>query len=212
MDKAMHGSGFWVALSAFGESRLLLPAALIAMLFVAMSERPPVIRWLWTFGVACALVLASKLAFLGWGVGWAAIDFTGFSGHSMVSAAVYPVLGYAVGNRHSRRTAWALAAVGALLALLIGISRLVLQAHSVSEVVLGLLIGGVVSGLVLASWPAGRAGVRVGAVALGFVVSAMASYSVAPQLRTHDVVVSLALALSGADAPYTREALHRRGS
>jgi membrane-associated phospholipid phosphatase len=203
---------FWVGLSAFGESRLLLPAALIAMLFVAMSERPPVIRWLWTFGTACALVLASKLAFLGWGLGWAAIDFTGFSGHSMVSAAIYPVLGYALGNRHSVRLAWGLALFGATLAVLIGISRVLLSAHSVSEVMLGLLIGGLVSGLVLAAWPAGRTGVRIGAVALSFVVSAMASYSVAPQVRTHDVVVALALALSGSDAPYTREALHRRGS
>jgi hypothetical protein len=204
--------GFWVVVSAMGESRLVLPAALMAMLFVAMSERPPVMNWLWAFGMAGAAVLASKLAFLGWGIGWAAIDFTGFSGHSMVSAAVYPVLGYAVGNRYGGRMARLLAGAGAVLALSIGVSRVVLGAHSVSEVVLGLLIGGIVSAVVLGRWPAGRLGLRVGVVALAFVVSVMASYSVAPKLRTHDVVVALALALSGQDAPYTREALHRSGA
>jgi membrane-associated phospholipid phosphatase len=202
---------FWVLLSAFGESRLLLPAALIAMLSIAASERPAVINWLWALGIASAVVLVSKVAFLGWGVGWAAIDFTGFSGHSMVSSAIYPVLGYALGNMRSVRAARVMAAVGALLAVLIGISRVELSAHSVSEVVLGLLIGGAVSALVLVRWPAERVGVRATMVALGFVVSGLAGYSVAPQVRTHDVVVAMALALSGADTPYTRSALHQRG-
>lgn len=202
---------FWVAVSAMGESRLVLPAALIAMLFVAMSERPPVFQWLWALAIAGAAVLATKLAFLGWGIGWAAIDFTGISGHSMVAASVYPVLGYAIGNRYSRRAATLLAWTGAVLAVLIGLSRLALDAHSVSEVILGLAVGGLVSAVVLARWPVGRLGLRMGVVVLAFVVSTMASYSVAPKLRTHDVVIALALALSGQDSPYTREHLHRGG-
>jgi membrane-associated phospholipid phosphatase len=206
----MHG--FWTLVSAMGESRLVLPAALIAMLFLAMSQRPPLFNWLWAFGIAGAAVLVSKLAFLGWGIGWAAIDFTGFSGHSMVSAAVYPVLGYALGNRHSGRMATWLAWAGAAFALLVGISRLELGAHSVSEVILGLAVGGMVSGVVLARWPIGRLGLRMGAVALAFLLSAAASYSVAPKVRTHDVVVALALALSGQDAPFTRDHLHRGAS
>ena len=203
----MHG--FWAAVSALGESRLVLPVALIAMMVVAMSERPPVLNWLWALAIAGTAVLMSKLAFLGWGIGWAAIDFTGISGHSMVSASVYPVLGYAIGNRYSRRAATLLAVAGALFALLIGVSRLVLGAHSVSEVILGLAVGAMVSGVVLARWPVGRLGLRMGAVVLAFLVSTMASYSVAPKLRTHDVVVALALALSGQGTPYTRDHLHR---
>jgi membrane-associated phospholipid phosphatase len=203
---------FWIVLSAFGESKLLLPAALIAMITIAFSERPAIVNWLWALGIASAIVLVSKVAFLGWGYGVAAIDFTGFSGHSMVSAAIYPVLGYALGNVRSTRTARAMAVAGALLAVLIGISRLELSAHSPSEVVLGLLIGGAVSALVLARWPVGRVGVRLVAVALGFTLSALAGYSVAPQVRTHDVVVAMALALSGSDVPYTRAELHQRSA
>ncbi|AOB32552.1 hypothetical protein AKI39_20175 [Bordetella sp. H567] len=200
---------FWMAVSAMGESRLVLPAALVAMIFVAMSERPPVFHWLWALAFAGTAVLASKLAFLGWGIGWAAIDFTGISGHAMVSASVYPVLGYAVGNRYSRRAATLLAWTGASLALLIGVSRLAMGAHSVSEVVLGLGVGAIVSVVVLARWPVGRLGLRMGVVVLAFLLSTMASYSIVPKLRTHDVVIALALALSGQDTPYTRDHLHR---
>jgi len=199
---------FWVFLSAIGESRLLVPAAVLATLFLVASERVTVIKWACAFAIAALVVLVSKLAFLGWGYGWEAIDFTGFSGHSMVSAAIYPVLGYALGNVHSERGArWGTAA-GALLAVLIGISRLYLHAHSPSEVVLGLLVGGISSGVVLLKWPAHRTGLRVGAVALGFVLSALASYVVAPKARTHDLVVVMALKLSGSEQPYSREALN----
>lgn len=200
---------FWLFLSAVGESRLVLPAAFVAMLCMVSSDLPAAAQWLGTFSAACMLVLASKVAFLGWGYGWAAIDFTGFSGHAMVSSAIYPVLGYAVGNTYSARSARWLAAGGLVLAVLIAVSRVVLSAHSPSETVLGLLIGTAVSGLVLMRWPAGRVGVRFAVVALGFVLSWVASMAVVPQVRTHNVVVALALALSGEEVPYTREALHR---
>ncbi|OZI37700.1 hypothetical protein CAL29_04750 [Bordetella genomosp. 10] len=202
----MHS--FWVFLSALGESRLLVPAAVVATLFLVASERATVFKWACGFGIAALVVLVSKLAFLGWGYGWEAIDFTGFSGHAMVSAAIYPVLGYALGNVHSERAArWGTAA-GALLAIAIGVSRLYLRAHSPSEVILGLLVGGIVSSMVLLKWPAHRTGLRAGAVLLGFLLSAAASYTIAPKVRTHDLVVVMALKLSGSAQPYTREALN----
>ncbi|ALM86322.1 phosphatase PAP2 family protein [Bordetella sp. N] len=202
----MHA--FWVFLSDIGESRLLVPAAVVATLFLVSSERATVFKWACACALAASVVLVSKLAFLGWGYGWEALDFTGFSGHSMVSAAIYPVLGFALGNVHSARGARWGAAAGALLAILIGISRLYLNAHSPSEVISGLLIGGLASGVVLVKWPDHRSGLRVGAVALGFLLSAAVSYGVAPKARTHDLVVIMALKLSGAEQPYTRQALN----
>ena len=35
---------------------------------------------------------ASKVAFIGWGLGLSALDFTGISGHAMIASAVYPLL------------------------------------------------------------------------------------------------------------------------
>ncbi len=75
----------------------------------------------------------------------------------------------------SRRVATVLAWAGASLALLIGVSRLALGAHSLSEVILGLAVGALVSCVVLARWPVGRLGLRIGVVVLAFLLSTMAS-------------------------------------
>ena len=49
------------------------------------------VGWLLLLGAAIGVVTVTKLAFLGWGVGIRELDFTGVSGHAMLSTAVYPV-------------------------------------------------------------------------------------------------------------------------
>jgi len=44
-----------------------------------------------SFGITGAIVSASKLAFMGWGIGIRELDFTGFSGHSALFAAFWPI-------------------------------------------------------------------------------------------------------------------------
>ena len=68
------------------------------------------------FGAASLVVLVSKLAFLGWGIGSARLNFTGFSGHTMLSAAVWPVALWLVASRATHRTRVALAVLGWALA------------------------------------------------------------------------------------------------
>jgi membrane-associated phospholipid phosphatase len=199
---------FWVAISSLGESRMLVPAALVAMVCIGLCDRAGALKWLQAFCIASVIVLTSKLAFLGWGYGLASIDFTGFSGHAMVSAAIYPVVGYAIGNVHGKQTARRGTALAVLLVVLIGASRLMLGAHSPSEVGLGLLAGGLVSGFVLLRWPHGRVSLPLAAMVPAFLLSWAATLWVAPQVRTHDAVVALALALSGEAHPYTRADLH----
>jgi hypothetical protein len=101
--------------------------------------------WLALIGAACALVACTKVAFLGWGLGIRSIDFTGISGHTMLSTAVIPVLLYValLATRHATRLAGLAAGLG--LGLLVGLARLALQAHSVSEVVSGCVLGASVS-------------------------------------------------------------------
>ena len=85
---------FWHLLTRLGEMQILLPAALLAML--AMFRRPearPLAGWWGVFLMTAALITtASKVAFMGWGLGSAELDFTGISGHAMFAAAVYPLL------------------------------------------------------------------------------------------------------------------------
>lgn len=86
----------WHLVTRLGESTLLMPCAAVvcASLWLgpARRDRRNAARWMVTFGLAVAIVVASKLAFMGWGIGSHALDFTGVSGHAMMSAALWPVL------------------------------------------------------------------------------------------------------------------------
>lgn len=137
----------WHWLTFFGDSMLLLPcAALIVILLLWKAEtRRTCWQWLVLFGAAGALVVVSKLAFMGWGIGSRLYDFTGFSGHSALSASIWPVMIWILASRAPRGWRLAAVAMGYLLALTIGISRVIIHAHSVSEVVAGLALGYTIS-------------------------------------------------------------------
>jgi membrane-associated phospholipid phosphatase len=194
-----------------GDSKLLVPAAIMAALCMQSGARFSALRWMAAAGAAGMVVLVSKLAFIGWGIGSADLNFTGISGHSMVSMAVYPVLGFALGNTYSRRAAYLLAAISAAMGFGIGVSRIELSAHSWSEVIIGLLLGGLVSVWVLRQWPQKPFGVRAAPLFIGFLLSSWVGNHVAPKVETQDIVVWLALELAGHDHPYTRDALTMRG-
>lgn len=194
----------WNFITRFGETSLLLPCAVLiaAWLFhagAAASAR----RWLIAFGATAAVVLVSKLAFLGWGIGCAAINFTGFSGHSMMSASVLPVLFYLVVPARHPRLAVGAGCLGLLFALLVGVSRLKLQAHSGSEVLSGLALGFGAS-LTFMLWsarPARSAPALAGALVLVLMLAVPAAGVAAP---THQWIEMFAARLAGRDKPYQR--------
>ncbi|HZV92830.1 MAG TPA: phosphatase PAP2 family protein [Caldimonas sp.] len=210
----MSGSGpstFWHLVTRLGEAQIVLPAAILTAL--ALFRRPQgrslSVAWMGWLFVAVVLTTATKVAFIGWGVGWAALDFTGISGHAMFSSSIYPVLLGASFRPMSRRGWWIGVAIGVALALLIGVSRVVVGAHSVSEVVAGLLLGFAVS----------AASMRHDAIGLGFlhpllpVVIALwlvLTPTQASASRTHSAVTRLSLLLSGHARPFTRRDLLRR--
>ncbi|MCP3019164.1 phosphatase PAP2 family protein [Cupriavidus basilensis] len=194
----------WHLISRFGETSLLLPCAVLiaAWLFHAgavASAR----RWVLSFGVTAAVVLASKLAFMGWGIGCAALNFTGFSGHSMMSASVLPVLLYLIVSARHPRLAVGAGGIGLLLALLVGVSRLKLQAHSGSEVLGGLALGFAVS---LSFIFRGRRPARSApALAAALVVVLMLGVpAVGVAAPTHHWLEILAARLAGRDKPFQR--------
>ncbi len=85
---------FWLLLTRLGEAPILLPAAMLALWALSRhaAGRRLALGWLGSLGSAVFLTTATKVAFIGWGLGWPAIDFTGISGHAMFAAAVYPLL------------------------------------------------------------------------------------------------------------------------
>jgi membrane-associated phospholipid phosphatase len=200
------GLALWAFISRFGEAQIVLPLALVAMLARVRSPdtRSAALRWLAWLALAILVTTATKVAFIGWGLGSARLDFTGISGHTMFATAIYPVLLSRILGR--RRGVDFGGALGCALAFLIGWSRLELGVHSVSEVLAGWLIGGAVCvGVLARGVPLAS---RVGAM-LPVVTALWLSLMpvTAPASNTHSMVTRLALTLSGHAQPYTREAL-----
>lgn len=202
---------FWQLLTRLGDAQILLPAALITiMMLVAHAQtRAMALRWMALVIGAALITTASKLAFIGWGIGWAVINFTGVSGHAMFATAIYPVLLSTFLSEPLRGDHRLAAVLGCAFAVLVGVSRIEVGAHSWSEVLAGWAVGGFVSAAVLTGHGTWR--VRIGPVVP---IVLLAWVAVMPfQLRaspTHAMVTRLALLLSGHEAPFTRSDLLRR--
>ena len=200
---------FWNLVTRLGEAQILLPAALMVALWFGWRERSTRLAVVWLVGLFAAVMVttASKVAFLGWGLGWPALDFTGVSGHSMFAAAIYPLTGVAIasaltGLGAARWRGLGLAA-GIALALLVGVSRVAVEAHSWSEVVAGLLVGGAATAVaaMVDRAPPARHTLWLPVVVCVWLGSTLTA---APPSTTHGWVTRLALAVSGRSEPYTR--------
>lgn len=195
----------WFLISRFGETTLLLPCALLLYLWLRqVGEARAARTWLIHFSAAALVTLASKLAFMGWGLGSPALDFTGLSGHSMMAAAVFPVLAHRF--LPAARGAGAVVALGTgiAMALLVGYSRLAVDAHSVSEVFGGLAAGMAASLGFLARtahWPRQPA---PPAVAMAIVVLMLALPATGAHAPTTEWLENMAISLSGRERPFRR--------
>jgi membrane-associated phospholipid phosphatase len=200
-----HPLSSWGNLTFLGDSVVLLPAAAVVFAWL-LCGRAPRLAWAWCllFGGALTLVLASKLAFVGWGIGSRTLDFTGFSGHAMRACAVLPVMAYLC-LRHS--VGWLRVtglAAAYLVGALIGVSRVLVHAHSVSEAVAGALLGVLISALFIrwcSAFP--RAAAPRWVIALSLL--ALLPSSQAAPAPTEQWVNQLALYLSGHERPYQRD-------
>ncbi len=199
----------WQLVSRLGELQIMLPALLAAAFAIGTRSRRFAACWLAASLAAIALTATSKIAFIGYGFGLAAIDFTGISGHAMMASAVLPLLLLLAAGIVTPRARAAGLALGIALAIAVALSRVRLGAHSWSEVAAGLVIGAGVTSIALGS---GAVPVlqlpRVLAVAM--VGALLLALTQMPESRTHDAVTQLALSLSGRSQPYTRWHLHHR--
>ena len=204
--------GTWYSITWFGDSGFLLPvAAWIAVwLGVRTVTRPIAWRWVVLFGSAGAVVAASKIAFLGWGIGSAVLNFTGISGHTMLSASIWPVAFWLVAAHWRPRVRACAAALGWLFAALIGLSRLAIYAHSKSEVAAGFALGAAVSAFFL--WrQRHRPPPRLHWVLLLIsIVSPLLFLRPGTPAPTQDALGLIAIRLAGIERPFTRDDLLQR--
>lgn len=200
-DLPLH---LWYAITNLGGAGLTLPLALaIAMWLAAGYSWRMAGSWLLLLGAAIGLVTVTKIAFLGWGVGVRELDFTGFSGHAMLSTAVYPVAFFLMlqGARAPLRIAGVV--VGLATGVAVGLSRVVLDAHSPSEAVTGCIVGALTA-LVFVRywWDAQSSSLSATAVTLSLAALTFAMHDV--RVPTHRWVTDLALTVSGHEQPYVR--------
>jgi membrane-associated phospholipid phosphatase len=192
----------WTAVTHTGAMSVTsLAAIVIGMCLYGAGERARAVRWCLLFGTVLAVVLVSKVLFIGWGVGIRSLDFIGFSGHAARAAVVMPVLGWLIWQRRG-------ALAGMAWAVLVAVSRVVLETHSVSEAVSGCALGLLAAALAVAGLRGmrGRAPVRP-LMALCLVVLAPLP---GPQYRSGwstRFVEAVALTVSGHAQPYTRQDL-----
>nr|WP_229258857.1 phosphatase PAP2 family protein [Duganella flavida] len=196
---------WWHWLSVIGSLAVTGPigVAIVVWLLAGKSWRLTAI-WLALFGAGMALVVATKMAFIGWGVGVASVEFAGLSGHAMRAAAVFPVAGFLATRSSPLKIRLLGTAAGVLLAVLISISRVYVRAHPPSEALTGCLLGLAVAGVFI--WYASTE--HHMALSRLLVLLCIPVLLVAPQVEpipAEQWITRAALYLSGRDQPYTRD-------
>ncbi|MET3107077.1 membrane-associated phospholipid phosphatase [Oxalobacteraceae bacterium GrIS 2.11] len=195
---------FWHLLSALGNSIITMPIALaIAIWLYVSKERLMALNWCLLLGVSLVLVVATKIAFIGWGIGIESLDFIGISGHATRGAAVYPVLFYYGLQRAPRKLNTFPVYCGVVLGILIAISRVMVHAHSISEIVSGWVLGSVVAVTFFAMMKS-----HIVLTSRRWLVLCSFSFilisPVARPFRADGVLTHLALYISGHQEPYIR--------
>lgn len=204
----------WQWVSFFGDSTVLLPsaAAVFMVLFLRRPSRQIAWQWGLLFGITGAIVSASKLAFMGWGIGIRELDFTGFSGHTALSTAFWPIFLWLLCARGSIALRRIAMVMGYLLAGLVGYSRLAIHAHSPSEVIAGLLLGAIGSALFLLlqrnSSRVVDAQLSWGGV-LSLIIIPIVLLNTGAKAPTHSLLGEIAVKLGPLEKPFTRADMHK---
>ncbi|WP_353153156.1 phosphatase PAP2 family protein [Herminiimonas fonticola] len=135
----------WAAFTKLADSNFTMPvAALLAVWLAGARAWKPFFQWSFLFGAGILLVVATKIAYIGWGAGIPALDFTGISGHAMRATAIAPALMAILLQKKTRQLQQIGLLAGLAFGIAISISRLAIHVHSVSEVVSGCLLGAAV--------------------------------------------------------------------
>lgn len=200
----------WQWLVAPGSAIYLVPLVLLAGAAVVLRDRSAtraVLRWWAAVAGVCLLVAASKIAFYGWGTGIRAWDLTCFSGHTVISFAVWPVVGMLLAPPSYRM--WRLVGLlaGIALAGLIAYSRIPLGAHPPSEVLAGLALGSAAAAVSIRALRGERFPslfVPITALVLALSITVPVTHLL-PVLPSERWFAQIGVTLSGRTAPVNRE-------
>ncbi|MDB5823701.1 MAG: rane-associated phospholipid phosphatase [Herminiimonas sp.] len=194
----------WHKITFVGDSVVLLPAGLVILAWLAAGHAWRLaLLWSALFASGLVVVLATKIAFIGWGIGIESLDFTGVSGHAMRASAIFPVIAWLFLQRSSGSARNLGILVGVGLGLLVTVSRVVLHYHSVSEAVSGWMLGSVVA-LLFIRVGQGLAKPQLNRWLIALAMLGLLPTSYAEPAPTSQWMNTVALYLSGHDRPYVR--------
>lgn len=194
----------WITITKLGDTNVMLPAAALCVVWLVCGQAwRMALWWCLLFTAGLALVAATKIAFVGWGIGIQSLDFTGFSGHAMRAAAVMPVLLYFLLQKAAPLARTAGVVLGILFGVIIGVSRLAVHAHSVSEAVSGCVLGAMIAlGFLWISRPLPKPVIHRWLIVLSLTPLMLAP--MAEPAPTERWLEGIALYLSGHDKPFVR--------
>jgi membrane-associated phospholipid phosphatase len=198
----------WQFITHLGSASLLLPFFGIALIELWFSrQKSAIFLWIVALAIGVIVTLISKVLFLGWGIGIASLNFTGISGHAFLATAIIPIVFYSFSGGFQEKAKNIGFWIGLILSLFVGISRIVLGMHSLSEVVSGWVLGLTVCVFALSAIKFYEK--RYSYLHLATMVFLVALGSTTPNyLPTHDLEIRLALTLSGHEKAFTRDILN----
>jgi membrane-associated phospholipid phosphatase len=202
----------WTTVTKLADTVVMLPMAIFCLVWLLKSgAKHLAISWCLLLCGGLGVVALSKIAFFGWGIGIPSLDFIGISGHAMRASAIMPVLLYLLFINASAYTRWLAIGAGLGFGILISVSRIMVHAHSVSEVVTGFCLGAFVSAAFLWRLIHAVPGAPLRpAYAISLVLwLLMLAYGTKPAPTEHWLQY-VALTFSGHDKPYSREQLRSK--
>ncbi len=195
----------WMKITSLGDTVVMMPAAAAIVVWLVVGRAWRMAMW-WSglFTLGLVLVAATKIAFIGWGIGIRSLDFTGISGHAMRATAVIPVIFYLMLQKSPSAMRAMGIGFGILLGILISFSRIEVHAHSISEAMTGCMLGALIGlGFMWISAPLRKPWLSQWLIALSLLTLFPASN--AKPAPTQRWMNGVALFLSGRDKPYVRE-------
>jgi membrane-associated phospholipid phosphatase len=125
-----------------GDSTLLIPAsALVVAYLLYLRATKSVALWVVTLGLCAALTVAAKIGLTACGAGVPLLDLRSPSGHTSLSTTFYMCSALMISADKGRWTRLSLLSGTVALIAAIAVSRVMLHAHTFSEVATGFLIG-----------------------------------------------------------------------
>jgi membrane-associated phospholipid phosphatase len=138
VERIGNVTAWLIALTDFGDLAVLIPLAVAMLIWLLFCSSRAAPRWVLALGFCVGVTALLKIAFYGCPP---AGNIHSPSGHTSLSTLVYGALTLLAASAWRGPHRALVIGGGAGLILGIGVSRLLLEAHSMAEVGLGLMIG-----------------------------------------------------------------------